>query len=199
MKKYCLVFLLVIYCLVLTACSPNEEDVYQKENSYELDNTNTIQDEEIQQEASSILKADYEDLGGSIDDSYLFALGFVGAYADMSEKVMIENAAEFADSYLEEEYSLVFMEGGELYVIIPKYEGTTITVRSVDTKGAENVVGKVADTTNNTLFVMCNPSDLRSNVEITVTYRDMESIFSPSISLKDGTLNLPDYAMKIIN
>mgnify|MGYP003448348423 FL=1 len=46
---------------------------------------------------------------------------------------------------------------------------------------------------------MCNPSDLRSNVEIMITYLDMEITFSPYVSLEDGRLVLPDQSLLIAN
>ena len=41
-------------------------------------------------------------------------------------------------------------------------------------------------------FVMQNISDITPNGKITIRYRDDSFEFSPSISLKDGSLMLPD-------
>lgn len=43
-----------------------------------------------------------------------------------------------------------------------------------------------------TTFIMQNISDIAPNGKITIRYRDDSFEFSPSISLKDGSLILPD-------
>ena len=43
-----------------------------------------------------------------------------------------------------------------------------------------------------TTFIMQNISDIAPNGKITIRYRDDAFEFSPSISLKDGSLMLPD-------
>ena len=85
--------------------------------------------------------------------------------------------------------------GGEQYLILPKYVGTTITVTEVqmDESGDLQPVGDPL-TTEAPLRILANYSDIMPSAEITVQYGSRTVTFSPFISLKDGVLSEIDGA-----
>ena len=86
----------------------------------------------------------------------------------------------------------VMLEGYEVYLIIPRYIGSTITVNEYSSMKDE--AGEVVYTTadyENYLVVVCNFSDLHSNSLITVTFGENSTSFSPFLSGMDGSVVLP--------
>ncbi len=142
------------------------------------------------QETSEILE-EYQNIG-TWDDGYLFAIGYLGYYTE-------EAATEAANTYAQEhqlgEPDILVCDGMEGYVVVPKYPGTTITVKKY-LNYEEKEMDLVAES-EKTVILFCNPSDLYSNVEITVKYKDNTIVFSPYLNLQDGSLTLPQEAKNI--
>ena len=200
MKK---IFKVVIFatCLaMLSGCQVQEEstETTDDQDVVQEDTQDGVQVEPQDEDFVEVVSEDYLFFGGSEDDANLLACGLVG-YPELSEEALEASAADYAEGRLVSDYDTLFMGGSELYLVVPKYEGTIITVNEVDTSGGENIVGDVVLSTDKPLFIMCNPSDLRSNVEIMITYLDMEITFSPYVSLEDGRLVLPDQSLIIAN
>ncbi|WP_066924988.1 hypothetical protein [Murdochiella massiliensis] len=90
-----------------------------------------------------------------------------------------------------------YLIGEECYLIIPKYENASISLKELEPtdEGKLKEVGNIhldnLSATGNT-FICQNISDIAPNAKITIRYRDDVLEFSPSISLKDGSLLLPE-------
>lgn len=89
------------------------------------------------------------------------------------------------------------LNGQECYLVVPKYKNASVALKELElTEGGElkEVVNNYMDNcacTGPTL-VCQNISEIAPNAKITIRYRDDVLEFSPSISLKDGSVILPD-------
>lgn len=90
-----------------------------------------------------------------------------------------------------------YLIGEECYLIIPKYRNASVSIKELEPmengqlKELKNAYLDNLSATGVT-FVCQNISDIAPNGKITIRYRDDVLEFSPSISLKDGSLMLPD-------
>ena len=90
-----------------------------------------------------------------------------------------------------------YLNGEECYLVIPKYKNASVSLKELEItedgklKEVENLYLD-ASSSSGTTFIMQNISDIAPNGKITIRYRDDAFEFSPSISLKDGSLILPD-------
>lgn len=100
-----------------------------------------------------------------------------------------------------EETSEYEIMGQEYYLLIPKFKNTTISLMELEISDG----GELKEKTNYTLekmsltgpTVICqNISEIAPNAKIVLRYNDDIFEFSPSLSLKDGSVMLPD---EIIN
>ena len=90
-----------------------------------------------------------------------------------------------------------YLNGEECYLVIPKYRNASVSLKELEISQD----GKIKEVPNElldfnacagTTFVCQNISDIAPNGKITIRYRDDVIEFSPSISLKDGSLMLPE-------
>lgn len=100
-----------------------------------------------------------------------------------------------------EETSEYEIMGQEYYLLIPKFKNTSIALKELEISDG----GELKEKTNYTLekmsltgpTVICqNISEIAPNAKIVLRYKDDIFEFSPSLSLKDGSVMLPD---EIIN
>ena len=90
-----------------------------------------------------------------------------------------------------------YLNGEQCYLVIPKYKNASVSLKELQLsedgklKEVENLYLDALSSSGIT-FVMQNISDIAPNGKITIRYRDDSFEFSPSISLKDGSLILPD-------
>ena len=87
--------------------------------------------------------------------------------------------------------------GDELYVIIPASADTAVRVYSYVMDESNGYMGGrgelLAEFTGDPFLLRCNVSDIFPNVVVVLETADGETLeYSPSISLKDGTLGVPD-------
>ena len=91
---------------------------------------------------------------------------------------------------------LPYLIGEECYLLIPKYKNASVALKELEISND----GKLKEVDNVYLdsnaccgptFICQNMSDLGPNGKITIRYRDEVLEFSPSISMKDGTMILP--------
>ncbi len=98
----------------------------------------------------------------------------------------------------EEQEQFVFAEfsGEELYLIIPRYE--TETYLNELEMGENGEVREIKGMMSiPPFFVKCNASDIFSNAEISFNYKGKEYVYSPYISLKDGSVVTEDFVYLI--
>lgn len=90
-----------------------------------------------------------------------------------------------------------YLNGEECYLVIPKYKNASVSLKELEiSDGGElkEVDNGYLDTvaSTGTTFICQNISEIAPNGKITIRYRDDVTAFSPSISLKDGSMMLPD-------
>ena len=84
---------------------------------------------------------------------------------------------------------IVEMGGGETYAVIPRYDGETITVYAVEMdENANSSRAESGSEYSGAILLMCNESDIFSNVSIEMKHGDDTVTFSPYISLMDGSI-----------
>lgn len=135
-------------------------------------------------------------LGGAVDDDSL---------KDTLEKLNVwtSNLFNYKDPSMlvtikeSQVGDLPYLIGEECYLLIPKYKNASIALKELEI--SED--GKLKEVDNIYLdsnaccgptFICQNMSDLGPNGKITIRYRDDVYEFSPSLSMKDGTMILPD-------
>lgn len=138
------------------------------------------------------------------DDGVVAAIACLGYLNSNSLGVEFENWSSVYDAYADtysifadvpiSEVKTLVLSGDEVYCLIPRYENTRIIVETLelnlenDNDNLMEVIDVVFDDSAKSLVINCNVSDLFSNVQITIITDDKEISFSPSISLKDGSV-----------
>ena len=145
------------------------------------------------------------------DDKYqAFIIYLGGAVDEDSLKDTLEKLHVWTDAFLNYEDpsmlvtikesqvgNLPYLIGEQCYLLIPKYKNASVALKELEISKD----GKLKEVDNIYLdsnaccgptFICQNMSDLGPNGKITIRYRDEVLEFSPSISMKDGTIILPD-------
>lgn len=146
----------------------------------------------------------YESLVADSEDSY----GVVVGIPTMAEEVRPLGALYVQEMFfpdiplseIEDNLAIVDLGGEEPYLIVPKTVDALVTVTelTMDEK-AELVPTENIRNHNGMVLLYCNPSDLWSNVEITIMLsEEQKSTFSPYYSLRDGTLVVGDHIVPMI-
>lgn len=139
-------------------------------------------------------------LGSSMDeyslkDVLLKLYPWQEVYYEYDDPSLLLNIRENEVTYKHE------IMGEEYYLLIPKFKNTTISLKELEISDG----GELKEVPNYTLekisltgpTVICqNISDTAPNAKIVLRYKDDTFEFSPSLSLKDGSVMLPD---EIIN
>ena len=126
-----------------------------------------------------------EDLNIPSDSKELIAIALLNNIEEAETKYKIEDAKVY-------EYN-----GGELYLIIPIYKNVSINVYSAVMEEADIVKDKLIASTNKPFILKCNVSDIIPNIIIEIKQNNIVYEYSPSISLKDGSLYVNEYVMDI--
>ena len=79
--------------------------------------------------------------------------------------------------------------GEENFYILPRYADATVIIEAITTDG--QVIEQVYSGGSDSVIIACNESDLYRNTLITVTGGGGSVSFSPSVSLMDGSVELP--------
>ncbi len=145
------------------------------------------------------------------DDSIMAIIAFLGSAYDaesltqMARVFNLWNEAYLSEAEVkplfntrfDEQSGKVYLDGSEVYLLIPRYEMTTATLVPLEFSADFNLV-EAADadmrTKQNTGIVIIeqNVSDLFPNAKIILQFGKDYVEFSPYISLKDGSLVLPE-------
>jgi hypothetical protein len=91
----------------------------------------------------------------------------------------------------------ILMAGSEKYFIFPRYKKTTFKIYLLTMNDNGDVDKTFIKETNKPFYVVCNVSDIFSNVLIEIEYNNQVYEYSPYISLKDGTLYVPDFVLEV--
>lgn len=110
----------------------------------------------------------------------------------------ITNYNEAYDKYLKIDYKVIDATGEELYVIYPLLNNSKINIYKAELDGESNLVKKDLIVSTNKPFILnCNISDIIPNTILEIEYNNKKYEYSPSISLKDGSISVLDYVWEI--
>ena len=110
----------------------------------------------------------------------------------------ITNYNEAYDKYLKIDYKVIDATGEELYVIYPLLNNSKINIYKAELDGESNLVKKDLIVPTNKPFILnCNISDIIPNTILEIEYNNKKYEYSPSISLKDGSISVLDYVWEI--
>lgn len=100
----------------------------------------------------------------------------------------ISGADELPDAVCD--LPLCNLNGWEYYLIIPRYEGDTVMVQPLvmDEDSAALRAEGEALIYDAPFVLCCNPSDIFSNVSVTLRHGEESVTFSPYVSLRDGSV-----------
>lgn len=110
---------------------------------------------------------------------------------------IIESESEVKEKYFDEEFMVYENVGDELYFIIPIQKNVTMNIYSAVMEEADIVKDKLIASTNKPFILKCNVSDIISNIIIEIKQNNIVYEYSPSISLKDGSLYVNEYVLDI--
>jgi len=165
MKKAALLITLTICLLLCTAC---KKDAPPEQNFSAFD--------------ASVI--DWQ-------DGELCAVAFLGYAGTLHDADMYPVYDAFEAQYpgLTAENNCTWFQtvGQEVYLIIPRYSDTLLTVTIFSEDGEESKFLQAAP-----LFLQCNESDIMGNSRITLEHQGTTCSFSPRISLDDSRLLLPE-------
>lgn len=145
------------------------------------------------------------------DDSVMAIIALLGsAYDEESLTLTTRVYKLWHDAYLreaevkplfntrfDEQSGKIYLDGYEVYLLIPRYEVTTATLVPLEFSADFNLV-EAADADMRTkqnsgiVIIEQNVSDLFPNAKIILRFGKDSVEFSPYISLKDGSLVLPE-------
>lgn len=110
----------------------------------------------------------------------------------------ITNYNDAYDKYLKIDYKVIDATGEELYVIYPLLNNSKINIYKAELDGESNLVKKDLIVSTNKPFILnCNISDIIPNTILEIEYNNKKYEYSPSISLKDGSISVLDYVWEI--
>ncbi len=110
----------------------------------------------------------------------------------------ITNYNDAYDKYLKIDYKVIDATGEELYVIYPLLNNSKINIYKAELDDESNLVKKDLIVSTNKPFILnCNISDIIPNTILEIEYNNKKYEYSPSISLKDGSISVLDYVWEI--
>lgn len=192
----------ILVCFALGGCdssqtsteSTSPSPVTTKAPTLEPTDTNTLDSTETTTPTTAptdTITSLYAQMG-TLDDTYAYAVSYLGYF----EKEEWQTASsKVTDAYQLSSIETADCDGCEAYAIYPKYDDTTISI-SKYTDADYTQLSNVSEVTS-PVIVFCNPSDLRSNVEIIITHGKDSYTLAPFISLKDGSVVIPEEAKLI--
>lgn len=126
-----------------------------------------------------------EELKIDKDTDKLIAASIINSESDVKEK------------YFNEDFEFYETNGDELYFIMPIYKNVTMNIYTAVMEEADIVKDKLIASTNKPFILKCNISDIIPNIIIEIKQNNKVYEYSPSISLKDGSLYVNEYVEDI--
>lgn len=100
-----------------------------------------------------------------------------------------KEASQYFDNLPDDQITTYTTNGEELYLIIPRSNDISITIYEANLEENGNLAkGEIIAKTNETFIIKCNQSDIVPNTILNITSNDLTIEYSPSISLKDGSV-----------
>ena len=128
--------------------------------------------------------------GLPFDADDLYAVAYLG-YGEM------EDLSPYAQFWPETELPTYYnLSEGEYYLILPRYPDSRISLYQRDMMTAEQTA-IFADAEAQPFLIHCNVSDIFPDADIVIEHRDEIVVFSPYLSLKDGSLCIGERGLDI--
>ncbi len=142
---------------------------------------------------------------GSVEDGAYFAAGFMGHVED---KYFEEVSDKYGYNHLSRVPIWADCGGDEMWVVIPKYKDSEITVRATKDinldSGASYKAGDEIIRAEESLVVFADSTDGENNIEITVKtshasyhFKPIVSIFNDEIQLPSNIWNISEYEAQV--
>lgn len=109
----------------------------------------------------------------------------------------IDSEDEVKEKYFNEDFMLYETNGEELYFIVPIQKNVTMNIYSAVMEEADIVKDKLIASTNKPFILKCNVSDIIPNIIIEIKQNNIVYEYSPSISLKDGSLYVNEHVLDV--
>ena len=156
--------LCLLCCLLLAGCTPPSDpnvDVPRPSSSSASDGRDAI----------------------PFGEGDLYAAAYLG-YLEMEDLDFYQ--ARYLDG---REPPVHYFSAGEFYLVIPRYEGTALSLyhNDINTQGSTLVY---QDPDCGPFIIQCNVSDIFPDATIRLTYGEESVEFSPYISLRDGSVEI---------
>ncbi len=169
MKK--IAICLVLMLSLLAGCSGQEPDLPQNSGGSE------------EPEASRLENIDFQ-------GDELYAAAYLGYQ-------QIDDLEYYVQLYLDsDELPTHYVSGGDFYLLIPRHQGTALRLYINDVETDERTL-VFEDPSCEPLIIQCNASDIFTDITAELTYDGETAVFSPFISLRDGTLELGERGLDI--
>lgn len=127
------------------------------------------------------------------EDNQVLAVFYIGGTNDtynysLAEKFFtLEELKSFKD---------IEIGGEEKYLIVPRYKGT-VEVHSLTLAENEEIKSSLKEIVYKPFYITCNASDIFPNSRIELTTRLGEFVYTPYISLKDGSVVVTDNVLLV--
>ena len=109
----------------------------------------------------------------------------------------VDSEDEVKEKYFNEDFMLYETNGEELYFIVPIQKNVTMNIYSAVMEEADIVKDKLIASTNKPFILKCNVSDIIPNIIIEIKQNNIVYEYSPSISLKDGSLYVNECVLDV--
>lgn len=109
----------------------------------------------------------------------------------------VDSEDEVKEKYFNENFLLYETNGEELYFIVPIQKNVTMNIYSAVMEEADIVKDKLIASTNKPFILKCNVSDIIPNIIIEIKQNNIVYEYSPSISLKDGSLYVNEHVLDV--
>lgn len=101
-----------------------------------------------------------------------------------------KEASQYFNNLSDDQITTYTTDGEELYLIIPRSNDISITIYEANLEENGNLAkGEIIAKTNEPFIIKCNQSDIIPNTILNITSNDLTIEYSPSLSLKDGSIN----------
>ena len=119
---------------------------------------------------------------------------YAAAYLGYQETGELES---YAEQYLDsDKIPTHYISNGDYYLVIPRYAGTALKLYRNDLETSQPVL-IYEDPDCGPFVLQCNASDIFADATIRLEYEEEAAEFSPSISLKDGSVDIGDRGLDL--
>lgn len=130
---------------------------------------------------------------GFENDAQLLGIIYLGGTESSYDYSLVD---KYYTKEEQEQFVLAELGGEEMYLVIPRYETETYLNKLEMGENGETIKQNHMMSIP-PFFVQCNASDIFSNAEISFNYKGKEYVYSPYISLKDGSVVVEDFVYLI--